>query len=219
MPRLPEDVRAIAVDMHGHDGSADTPPSFRIEEMAADVAALMDHPGILRATVVGHSLGTLVAQPVAAEHPSHVDGLVLIGAIPTGALPLMSELRDIIADQADPIGTEFIREFQYSTLARPLPQPFMDRIIAESGRLSGTVWRASPTAAAVPTTASAWRRSGRPRSSSGALAMRCSGSRTSACSSTRYPDRGWSRTKASAMPSIGRRRNAPQQTSCSSSAA
>src|SRR5690606_19556913 len=134
-------VRAIAVDMRGHGRSADAPPSFRIDELADDIVALMDHLGILRATVVGHSLGTLVAQAVAAEHPSRVDGLVLIGAIPTGSLPLMGELREIIADQPDPIGTDFIREFQYSTLATPLPQPFMDRIIAESGRLSGTVWR------------------------------------------------------------------------------
>lgn len=39
MPLLPPVVRAIAVDMRGHGNSGDIPPSFRVDDLAADVAA------------------------------------------------------------------------------------------------------------------------------------------------------------------------------------
>jgi pimeloyl-ACP methyl ester carboxylesterase len=54
--------------------------------------------------------------------------------------------RDIqasIRDLPDSVPTEFVREFQASTAHLPVPGPFFDRIVAESSKATGSVWRAS----------------------------------------------------------------------------
>lgn len=140
MQRLPSDMRVIALDLRGHGSSSPAPADYRIDALAADVAALMDELGVLRATVVGHSLGTLVAQSLAAKHPARVERLALLGAIPGGSHPVMDELQTIVADLPDPVPADFIRDFQMSTVTRPVPQLFMERVMSESGRLSAAVW-------------------------------------------------------------------------------
>jgi pimeloyl-ACP methyl ester carboxylesterase len=72
----------VAPDLPGQGFSAapacwDAAPQ---EVMAGAVLALADHLGIDRFTVVGSSLGALVAARVALRHPERVDGLVLIGS-------------------------------------------------------------------------------------------------------------------------------------------
>ena len=50
---------------------------FTIETMADDTVGLLDHLGIERAHVLGMSLGGIVAQEVAINHPERVNKLVL----------------------------------------------------------------------------------------------------------------------------------------------
>jgi pimeloyl-ACP methyl ester carboxylesterase len=67
---------AIAVDLPGYGGSAKM-PAGGIADMAAAVIALMDGLSIPRAVVLGHSMGGMVAQEIAAAAPARVAGLVL----------------------------------------------------------------------------------------------------------------------------------------------
>ena len=83
LPHLPSSVRAIAPSQRGH-GDADRPASgYGAADLAADAVALMDALGLDRAVVAGHSMGSLVAQRVALDHPGRVRGLVLLGAFAT----------------------------------------------------------------------------------------------------------------------------------------
>jgi pimeloyl-ACP methyl ester carboxylesterase len=52
--------------------------------MAEDVLAVLDHAGIQRASLVGTSLGGMIAQELALAHPERVDKLVLVATIPGG---------------------------------------------------------------------------------------------------------------------------------------
>jgi 3-oxoadipate enol-lactonase len=52
-----------------------------IESWAADAEAILDHFGIAAATVVGHSMGTLIAVRLAATRPERVTKLALLGAL------------------------------------------------------------------------------------------------------------------------------------------
>ena len=52
---------------------------YRIEDMADDVVALMDHLHISSAHVVGFSLGGMISQVLAASYPNRVLSLTLLG--------------------------------------------------------------------------------------------------------------------------------------------
>ena len=68
----------LAVDLPGH-GRSEGPPLDSIERIADWIAALLDAAGIERASVVGHSLGALVALECAARHAGRVARIALLG--------------------------------------------------------------------------------------------------------------------------------------------
>ncbi|MGD1992438.1 MAG: alpha/beta fold hydrolase [Anaerolineae bacterium] len=77
-PALSEHTTAVAVDLRGH-GRTDVPPGpYTIPGMAGDVAGLLAALGIEAAHVVSLSLGGLVAQSLAIDHPERVRSLVLV---------------------------------------------------------------------------------------------------------------------------------------------
>lgn len=85
----------LAVDLPGHGRSGGAPPAS-VEALADWVAALLDAAGVGAATLVGHSMGSLVALEAAARHPARVERLALIStAIPMKvATPLLEATRD-----------------------------------------------------------------------------------------------------------------------------
>lgn len=72
--------RVVRPDLPGSGRSA-VPASLSIGGMVASLAALCAAAGIASAHVVGHSLGTILAQHLAVEHPALVRGLCLLGAL------------------------------------------------------------------------------------------------------------------------------------------
>jgi pimeloyl-ACP methyl ester carboxylesterase len=65
-------------------GFGDTPrqdPIARMQEQSAFLAAFLSSRGMARVVLVGHSMGAGVAAGVAADHPSLVQRLVLIGPV------------------------------------------------------------------------------------------------------------------------------------------
>jgi len=82
--RLARRFRVISVDNRGV-GASDTPPGhFSTRSMAQDVLAVLDHAGIQQASVLGTSLGGMIAQELALAHPERVDRLVLVATVPGG---------------------------------------------------------------------------------------------------------------------------------------
>lgn len=55
------------------DGSI---PSYTLDDLAADAAGLLDQLGIARASIVGMSMGGMIGQLLALDHPHKVDKLV-----------------------------------------------------------------------------------------------------------------------------------------------
>jgi pimeloyl-ACP methyl ester carboxylesterase len=141
IPRLPADLRVIAVDQRGH-GDSDRPATgYGADDFARDVIALMDALKIDRATIVGHSMGSFVARRTAVLAPGRVGALVLLGAgIGTDNEPVRS-MKPVIDSLTDPVDRGFLREFQMSTIARPVPAEFVDRAVAESAKLTANVWK------------------------------------------------------------------------------
>jgi len=67
----------LALDLPGHGRSAG-PPLTAVPAMADWLAKVLDAVKIERASLVGHSMGTLVALDCAARHPARVERVALI---------------------------------------------------------------------------------------------------------------------------------------------
>jgi pimeloyl-ACP methyl ester carboxylesterase len=82
--RLAETHRLITFDNRGV-GESDAPRGpYTVASLTADAVAVLDAAEVDRAHVVGMSLGSLVAQTLAAGSPDRVDRLVLVGSTPGG---------------------------------------------------------------------------------------------------------------------------------------
>jgi pimeloyl-ACP methyl ester carboxylesterase len=139
---LPQDWRLLAPDQRGHGDSERPLDGYAIADLAADAAALLDAAGVGAATVVGHSMGSLVAQQLALDHPERVARLVLVGGGAHGATGEVEKMARDVAALVDPVPDAFVREFQLGTLAREIPAAFLEEAIAESRKLPARVWRA-----------------------------------------------------------------------------
>jgi pimeloyl-ACP methyl ester carboxylesterase len=73
-------VALLAPDLRGRGRSADLPAPYGIAAHVADLVAVLDHAGVGRAVLAGHSMGAYVATALAAEHPGRVAGVVLLDA-------------------------------------------------------------------------------------------------------------------------------------------
>jgi non-heme chloroperoxidase len=144
LAHLPATVRAVVPSQRGH-GDASAPESYRLSDFASDLESLMDALALDRAILVGHSMGTAVAQRFAIDHPDRVFGLVLVGAFAALARnpDCVAFGETSIAPLSDPIDPAFVRAFQESTLARPVPKAFLDRVVAESLKVPARVWTAA----------------------------------------------------------------------------
>lgn len=143
LPHLPASMHAFALTQRGH-GDAGRPPSdYRIEDLADDIAAFLDAQGLEAAVLVGHSLGSLVAQRCAIDRPERVRGLALIGAFATlrGNAPVQELWETAVSTLADPVDRGFVLDFQRSTVAREIPPEFLDAVVAESLKVPARVWR------------------------------------------------------------------------------
>ncbi|KGM89224.1 putative hydrolase or acyltransferase (alpha/beta hydrolase superfamily) [Roseovarius mucosus DSM 17069] len=87
LARFSDRFDVIAPDLPGYAGSAGLPPPERIAAFAAAVVALLDELGIGRFTLMGHSMGGMIVQELAATHPDRIARLILYGTGPLGAMP------------------------------------------------------------------------------------------------------------------------------------
>ncbi|WP_027167689.1 alpha/beta fold hydrolase [Mesorhizobium sp. WSM3224] len=71
----------IAIDMLGHGASPLPPENANLSDFADQAIRLLDHLGLDRVAVVGHSMGALVAQELALQAPSRVGSLVCLNAV------------------------------------------------------------------------------------------------------------------------------------------
>jgi len=79
---LARDFTLLRYDFPGHGEAAVPAARYRIEDLAAQLAAVLETQTIGRAHVAGISLGGLVAQAFAASRPDLVDRLILIDTTP-----------------------------------------------------------------------------------------------------------------------------------------
>src|SRR6476646_1842770 len=68
-------VTMLAPDLRGRGESAALRGPYGFAAHVADLLAMLDHAGVQRAVLAGHSMGAYVAARLAAEHPERAAGL------------------------------------------------------------------------------------------------------------------------------------------------
>jgi non-heme chloroperoxidase len=109
--------------------------------MANDVVRFIEAKRLRRVTLVGHSMGSLVAREAARKARSRVAGLVLIGSGVTFDNEVVRGLQAELNSLGDAIDREFVEGFQRSTLYAPVPAGFLDKVIEASSTVPPAIWR------------------------------------------------------------------------------
>jgi len=84
----------LAVDLPGH-GQSDGSPLGSIEALADWLSSVLDAVGVGRATLVGHSMGSLVALDFALRYRERIERLALLGS--AAPMPVAGPLLDAAA--------------------------------------------------------------------------------------------------------------------------
>ena len=85
LPYLSKQYRLILVDIRGHGQSSKPECCYTRLDFAYDIKLLLDALGVRKADIVGHSLGSIIAQTFAEYWPERTAHVVLISS--TGGTP------------------------------------------------------------------------------------------------------------------------------------
>ena len=142
MEALPREYRAVGLDLRGH-GESDKPQCcYAMEDFVQDLLLFMDELKLDKANLIGHSMGSFIAQLFAASFPGRVGRLILISSAPSLAdkAPLR-EIKPRIDALRDPIKRNFAAKFQASSDA--VSADFMEMIVSETMKVPAHVWQSA----------------------------------------------------------------------------
>lgn len=145
LPALPEGWRGLAWDAPGYGNSAPL-AEMTFETLAAAAVRLLDAQRVRRAVVVGHSMGGMIAQEIAARYPERVRGLVLFATSASfggrDALFRMKFLADRLAPLDRGLTPGDIAGPLVPSLFGPEPPPeALERAFASMAALSSATYR------------------------------------------------------------------------------
>jgi len=143
---LPSTIHAYAISQRGH-GDSDRPvDGYSPKDFAADIAAFITLHDLKQAFIVGHSMGSIVAQQFALDYPHLTKGIILIGS--SAAFkdnPGMPEFYSQVMTMNDPMDKTFMDEFQKGTLAKPIDPGYYDLLVSEGMKVPVWVFKAAMT--------------------------------------------------------------------------
>ena len=91
VPEFSKDHTVITYDQRGIGKSAAKSKDFSAASQVEDVISLLDHLGVKKAILWGHSMGGRIAQLIALDHPDRVSTLILAStgaSFPTRGVPV-----------------------------------------------------------------------------------------------------------------------------------
>ena len=80
---LKSGFRVIAYEIRGHyRTNMGRVGAYAMQDLVNDLHQLLEHLNIKRCSIIGHSIGGIIASMYAAQHPESVDAIVLINSSP-----------------------------------------------------------------------------------------------------------------------------------------
>ncbi len=114
---LKDDFALILPDLRGFGGSETPRGPYRMVDLAADIAALLDRLGIAQAVIAGHSMGGYVALAFACTNPERILGLGLVASQAAADPPERKAARIQTAEQVEKIGVAEVAALMPSSLS------------------------------------------------------------------------------------------------------
>jgi pimeloyl-ACP methyl ester carboxylesterase len=153
IPYLDQRSRLIIIDLRGHGRSSKPECCYSRTDFAYDIKLLLDKLKIERADVIGHSLGSIVAQSLAEFWPERVRRVVLIsstGASHSLCAPPPARSKGLtfnwcaeIAKLHDPIDPESPFMIAWYSSPPPIDEEFLRRQRQDAAAIPAEVWRAA----------------------------------------------------------------------------
>jgi pimeloyl-ACP methyl ester carboxylesterase len=153
IPYLDQGSRLIIVDLRGHGRSSKPECCYSRTDFAYDIKLLLDELKIERADILGHSLGSIVAQSLAEFWPERVRRVVLISS--TGAShslcappparskePVFNWCSEI-ANLRDPINPDSPFMIAWYASPPPIDEDFLSRQRRDAAAIPAKIWRAA----------------------------------------------------------------------------
>jgi 3-oxoadipate enol-lactonase len=107
---LENDFDLILPDLRGFGGSTTVESPYRMSDMADDLAGLLEHLGIEKTAIAGHSMGGYVSLAFAKKYPKRVNGLALVSSQAGADAPEQKEGRYKTAQNVAEKGVEVVAE-------------------------------------------------------------------------------------------------------------
>ncbi len=140
IPTLAKSHRVIACEFQGHGHTPDTDRDMTYAHFASDVVGLLDHLGIDRAHVLGHSMGGGVALELAVHHPDRLLSVVPVSASvrPDGAHPDLADPSTYATSPIMPTAQDFADMGEAYARVSPHPERFEG--LPERTMTTATTW-------------------------------------------------------------------------------
>jgi pimeloyl-ACP methyl ester carboxylesterase len=145
LPHLPESIHAFALTQRGHGDASHPATGYALRDFASDLLAFLDATNLRRVVIVGHSMGSAVAERFAIDHPERTLGLVLVSASPTlEATAATGEFWDsTVSKLTDPVDPALVRAMTESMVVMPVPPAFLESAVREGRKVPAFVWKAA----------------------------------------------------------------------------
>jgi pimeloyl-ACP methyl ester carboxylesterase len=148
LPYLSKRFRLILVDIRGHGKSSKPECCYTRLDFAYDIKLLLDALSIRRADVIGHSLGSIIAQTFAEYWPERTDRVVLVsstgGRPPGSTAPPQFDFAAEIRKLKDPIDPDSPFMIAWWDSPTPVNPDFIRRQRQDSAAIPLNVWLAVP---------------------------------------------------------------------------
>ncbi|MBN1343761.1 MAG: alpha/beta hydrolase [Phycisphaerae bacterium] len=105
LPNLTETHRVLLYDLHGMGKSDDAPAEITLTSLTDQIACVLDHYHIERASLMGLSMGTIIAQQFAVDHRERLERLVLVTPL-AGRNPHNDRINEMFHDLLAACGPE-----------------------------------------------------------------------------------------------------------------
>ena len=146
LPYLSPARRLIAVDLRGHGASSKPECCYSRYDFAYDIKLLLDALKIERADIIGHSLGSIIAQTFAESWPARTAHVVLIsstgGPLPGSRPHRQFDFADQIRKLHEPIDPDSPFMVAWWDSPTPVDPDFIRRQRRDSARIPLRVWLA-----------------------------------------------------------------------------